>query len=52
MTTDPQIIGGDKMTAEALSLMQESKVQCLFVCAEGKPTGLIRVLDLLRLGTA
>lgn len=52
MTTDPQIIGGDKMTAEALSLMQENKVQCLFVCAEGKPTGLIRVLDLLRLGTA
>jgi arabinose-5-phosphate isomerase len=52
MTTDPQIIGGDKMTAEALSLMQESKVQCLFVCADGKPTGLIRVLDLLRLGTA
>jgi arabinose-5-phosphate isomerase len=52
MTTDPQIIGGDKMTAEALSLMQESKVQCLFVCADGKPMGLIRVLDLLRLGTA
>jgi arabinose-5-phosphate isomerase len=52
MTENPQIIGGDRMTAEALSLMQESKVQCLFVCEEGKPTGLIRVLDLLRLGTA
>jgi arabinose-5-phosphate isomerase len=52
MTRHPQIIGGDKLTAEALSLMQESKVQCLFVCAQGKPTGLVRVLDLLRLGTA
>jgi arabinose-5-phosphate isomerase len=52
MTRQPQIIGGDKLTAEALSLMQESKVQCLFVCAQGKPTGLVRVLDLLRLGTA
>ena len=52
MTENPQIIGGDRMTAEALSLMQESKVQCLFVCEEGNPTGLIRVLDLLRLGTA
>ncbi len=52
MTAAPQVISGDKMTAEALSLMQESKIQCLFVCEEGKPTGLVRVLDLLRLGTA
>ena len=52
MTAAPQVISGDKMTAEALSLMQESRIQCLFVCAEGKPTGLVRVLDLLRLGTA
>ncbi len=52
MTAAPQVISGDKMTAEALSLMQESKIQCLFVCEGGKPTGLIRILDLLRLGTA
>ncbi|MBL6762164.1 MAG: KpsF/GutQ family sugar-phosphate isomerase [PS1 clade bacterium] len=52
MTTNPQTIGGDKLTAEALSLMQENKIQCLFVCEEGNPTGLVRVLDLLRLGTA
>lgn len=52
MTANPQTIGGDKLTAEALSLMQENKIQCLFVCEEGKPTGLVRVLDLLRLGTA
>jgi arabinose-5-phosphate isomerase len=52
MTAEPQTIGGDKLTAEALSLMQESKIQCLFVCDEGIPVGLVRVLDLLRLGTA
>jgi arabinose-5-phosphate isomerase len=52
MTAEPQTIGGDKLTAEALSLMQESKIQCLFVCYEGIPVGLVRVLDLLRLGTA
>lgn len=52
MTAAPQVISGDKMTAEALSLMQDSKIQCLFVCEAGKPTGLIRILDLLRLGTA
>ena len=52
MTANPLTIGGDKLTAEALSLMQENKIQCLFVCEEGKPIGLVRVLDLLRLGTA
>jgi signal-transduction protein with cAMP-binding, CBS, and nucleotidyltransferase domain len=40
------------MTAEALNLMQERKIQCLFVCDDKQPVGLIRVLDLLRIGTA
>ena len=52
MTQNPQTITGDKLTAEALSLMQDKKIQCLFVCEGGKPTGLIRILDLLRIGTA
>lgn len=52
MTHDPQTITGDKLTAEALSLMQDRKIQCLFVCEQGKPVGLIRILDLLRIGTA
>ena len=52
MTQSPLTITGDKMTAEALSLMQEHKIQCLFVCDGPKPVGLIRVLDLLRIGTA
>lgn len=52
MTQDPQTISGDKLTAEALSLMQEKKIQCVFVCEDAKPVGLIRILDLLRIGTA
>ena len=52
MTAKPQTIGGDKLTAEALNLMQEAKIQCVFVCENGLPIGLVRVLDLLRLGTA
>ncbi|MGC6535244.1 MAG: KpsF/GutQ family sugar-phosphate isomerase [Parvibaculales bacterium] len=52
MTQRPQTISGDKMTAEALSLMQDKGIQCLFVCEGDTPVGLIRVLDLLRIGTA
>ena len=52
MTQSPLTIEGNKMTAEALSFMQEHKIQCLFVCAADKPVGLVRVLDLLRIGTA
>ena len=52
MTDKPHTIRGDKLTAEALSLMQELKIQCLFVSDDGTPKGLVRVLDLLRLGTA
>ena len=52
MTQSPLTIEGNKMTAEALSLMQEHKIQCLFVCTADKPVGLVRVLDLLRIGTA
>lgn len=52
MTQEPQTINGDKLTAEALSLMQEKKIQCVFVCEDAKPVGLVRILDLLRIGTA
>lgn len=56
MTHNPQTILSNKLTAEALNIMNENKIQCLFVCDDGqeakKPTGLVRVLDLLRIGTA
>ncbi len=52
MTKDPLTIAGNRLTAEALHLMNEMKIQCLFVCENGTPIGLVRVLDLLRIGTA
>ena len=56
MTPNPQTILSSKLTAEALNIMNENKIQCLFVCDDKqtakKPIGLVRVLDLLRIGTA
>jgi predicted transcriptional regulator len=49
-------IESNSMTAQALNIMNENKIQCLFVCdtstTQKEPIGLIRVLDLLRIGTA
>ena len=56
MTPNPLTIESSKLTAEALHIMNENKIQCLFVRdtddEHPKPIGLIRVLDLLRIGTA
>jgi len=52
MTPNPRSITRDSMAAEALQIMNTDSIQCLFVCEGGKPIGLIRVLDLLRIGTA
>jgi arabinose-5-phosphate isomerase len=56
MTPDPRTIASRKLTAEALNIMNENKIQCLFVCDAAEhpknPVGLVRVLDLLRIGTA
>jgi len=52
MTANPRSISRDSMAAEALQTMNQDSIQCLFVCEDGKPVGLIRVLDLLRIGTA
>ena len=56
MTPNPQTILSSKLTAEALNIMNANKIQCLFVCDDKqtakKPIGLVRVLDLLRIGTA
>ena len=51
MTAKPQTIGGDKLTAEALSLMQESRIQVsiLRFLQAGCCRSMVRVLDLLRL---
>jgi arabinose-5-phosphate isomerase len=52
MTARPKAIRGDQLAAEALELMNASKVTALFVIDDAKPVGLVHVHDLLRIGVA
>ena len=52
MTHSPLTISRGMLTAEALSIMNDASIQCVFVCSDNKPIGLVRILDLLRIGTA
>jgi arabinose-5-phosphate isomerase len=50
MTTNPKTVGPNMLAAEALRLMNEWKVTCLFVVEEGTPVGILRMHDILRAG--
>lgn len=50
MTTAPKSIGPKILAAEALRLMNEWKVTCLFAVDAGKPVGILRMHDILRAG--
>lgn len=50
MTDAPKTIGPNTLAAEALRLMNEWKVTCLFVVEDGKPVGILRMHDILRAG--
>ena len=50
MTTNPRTVGPNMLAAEALRLMNEWKVTCLFAVEDGKPVGILRVRDILRAG--
>ncbi len=52
MTPAPKTIAPDNLAGEALAMMHTHKIQCLFVCEDGKPVGLVRFLDLLDSGVA
>ena len=52
MTPDPITIGSDTVCGEALNIMNTRNIQCLFICEEKKPKGLVHILDLLRIGVA
>ncbi|WP_349370055.1 KpsF/GutQ family sugar-phosphate isomerase [Salinarimonas sp.] len=52
MTKRPLAIGPDMLLGEALELVETRKVSALVVVAEGRPIGLVHVLDLLRAGAA
>ena len=48
----PLQISPDDLAAEALEMLNRRKVSVLAVTANGKPTGIVHIHDLLRLGVA
>ena len=52
MTQNPITIPPDTLAVEALEIMEKSKRSALIVVQNGKPVGLIRILDLLQIGVA
>jgi arabinose-5-phosphate isomerase len=52
MTAGPKTIRGEALAAEALGHMNASAITSLFVVAEGKPVGIVRMHDCLRAGVA
>jgi arabinose-5-phosphate isomerase len=52
MTRHPKTVAPDTLAAEALELINASRITALFVVAKGKPVGILHVHDLLRAGVA
>ena len=50
MTKNPRSTHGGMMAQEALRLMNEWKIACLFVVEDGAPVGILRLHDILRAG--
>lgn len=53
MTRGPRTIGPDQLAVEAVALMNERKITCLFVvdsAASGLPIGIVHIHDCLRAG--
>jgi arabinose-5-phosphate isomerase len=52
MTRKPHVVAANALLAEALEMMQSAKITMLVVVEEGRPVGLVHLLDLLRRGVA
>ncbi|MFP3943187.1 MAG: SIS domain-containing protein [Alphaproteobacteria bacterium] len=52
MTRDPKTVPPETLAAEAIKLMNASKITSLFVVEDGRPVGIVHVHDLLRMGVA
>ena len=50
MTKSPKVVDPNTFAAEALRLMNEWKVTCLFAVEDGKPVGICRMHDILKAG--
>ncbi|WP_347138040.1 KpsF/GutQ family sugar-phosphate isomerase [Paracoccus sp. SSK6] len=52
MTPGPRVIAPDALAESALAQMQDRKITCLFVVADGLPQGILHIHDCLRAGIA
>ncbi|MEJ0096823.1 MAG: KpsF/GutQ family sugar-phosphate isomerase [Bauldia sp.] len=52
MTRAPKTIPPDMLVGAALDLLNQTKITALFVVEGGKPTGIVHMHDLLRIGVA
>lgn len=52
MTKGPKTVGPETLAAEALEIINSSRITALFVVDKGKPVGIVHVHDLLRAGVA
>jgi len=50
MGRTPYTLGPDALAAQALALMNQARITCVFVVEQGKPIGLVHIHDLLRAG--
>jgi arabinose-5-phosphate isomerase len=50
MTENPKIVSDTMLAAEALAVMNDNKIQSLFICETSKPIGFVHLHDLLRAG--
>jgi len=52
MTGGPKTVHGQMLAAEALGIMNVNNITSLFVVDDGRPTGIVRMHDCLRVGIA
>jgi len=52
MTRSPKTVDSTLLAGQALSLMNDNKIQAVFVCEDDNPIGLVRIHDLLAIGVA
>ncbi len=52
MGRKPYVLGRDALAAQALALMNEKRITCVFVVEGTRPVGLVHIHDLLRAGIA
>jgi arabinose-5-phosphate isomerase len=48
MRTNPFLISEDELTSEALRLMNDKKISCLFIEKKLKPVGIIHIHDCIK----